>query len=216
MTADKGNVDFMIKTAKLSYNGDVFIQVNKEEASKYYKMAADNGDIESALIYAKMMHRGDGIPVNIAEAFTYYTLIAGKGNVESMIEYANIVCIGEGGVTKDQKEAAKYYKMAADQGDVISMVNHKAEAARYFKLAADQGNAKAMISFADMINNKIEGVEMDRNKSKEYYKMASKKGDAESMLILANIIYFEENDERSKEEGHHYLKRMQNMVMSMQ
>lgn len=83
-----------------------------------------------------------------------------------MIEYANIVCNGEGGVTKDQKEAAKYYKMAADQGDVISMVNHKAEAVRYFKLAADQGNAKAMISFADMINNKIEGVEMDRNKSK--------------------------------------------------
>ena len=60
-----------MSTSKWSYNGDVLIQVNKEEASKYYKIAADNGDIESAFIYAKMMHRGDGIPVNIAEAFTY-------------------------------------------------------------------------------------------------------------------------------------------------
>ena len=38
------------------YNGDG-IEMNKKEAAKYYKMAADNKDIESSVKYANMLNK---------------------------------------------------------------------------------------------------------------------------------------------------------------
>ena len=62
---------------------------------------------------------------------------------------------GRGGLPKDEREAARLYKLAADQGNAGRQVNlgflyaqglgglpkDEHEAARLYKLAADQGNA---------------------------------------------------------------------------
>ena len=50
------------------------IESNKEEAAKYYKMAADKGHIESMFSYASMLNEGDGIDENKTEAAKYYKL----------------------------------------------------------------------------------------------------------------------------------------------
>ena len=60
------------------------------------------------------------------------------------------------GVPKDPKEAVRYYRLAADQGNAVGQCNLGAyyfngdgvpkdpkEAVRYFRLAADQGFAAA-------------------------------------------------------------------------
>ena len=61
------------------------------------------------------------------------------------------------GTLVDKTEAARYFKMSADKGDIDAMYNYgwmlskgdgipvdKTEAARYFKMSADKGDIDAM------------------------------------------------------------------------
>jgi TPR repeat protein len=82
-----------------------------------------------------------------------FTLKAGNEFGQS----ADGVCLLKGeGIERNPIEAAKYYKMAADQGYHVSQWNYGAllmkgegiernpiEAAKYYKMAADQGNSYA-------------------------------------------------------------------------
>ena len=80
---------------------------------------------------------------------------AHSGNKYALYHMASCYFSGRG-LTKDEKEAARYYKLAADQGHAdaqcclgVSFANgagvpkNVQEAARYYKLAADQGHAEA-------------------------------------------------------------------------
>jgi TPR repeat protein len=67
---------------------------------------------------------------------------------------------GRGGLAKDDREAARLYKLAADKGNITAQVNlgflyeqgrgglakDDREAARLYKLAADQGNITAQVN----------------------------------------------------------------------
>jgi TPR repeat protein len=71
---------------------------------------------------------------------------------------------GRGGLAKDDREAARLYKLAADQGDAGGQVNlgffygtgrggvakDNRKAARLYKLAADQGNAFAQAALKSL------------------------------------------------------------------
>src|SRR3990167_4117455 len=70
------------------------------------------------------------------------------------------------GVEKDEKEACRYYKLAADQGNVNAQFTlgymyadgkgvekDEKEACRYYKLAADQGNVNAQCNLGVMYSN---------------------------------------------------------------
>ena len=48
------------------------IEMNKQEASHYFKLAADKGHVDSMYKYAKMNEEGDGIPKNLDEAAKYF------------------------------------------------------------------------------------------------------------------------------------------------
>lgn len=107
----------------INYNGDEVDPINKKESFKYYKMAADNGDLTSMFHYALMNYKGEVEPVNIKESLKYFRMAADKGNADSMRNYAVINYNGEG-VPVNFKEAASYYKMAADRGNVKLMCKY--------------------------------------------------------------------------------------------
>jgi TPR repeat protein len=120
---------------------------NPSEAAKYYKMAADQGDSSDQWRYgdllaeirnlfeaAKVLHgntetfakRFPRISGN-TEIFWRYGIQASMeirkskrqwkyGNPYSQWKYGNLLAEGEG-IARNLIEAAKYYKMAADQGD---------------------------------------------------------------------------------------------------
>jgi TPR repeat protein len=80
---------------------------------------------------------------------------ADRGDSSAQFNYGNCLKNGKG-VSKDLKEAARYYKMSADQGNAHGQNNYGdclrngegvskdlKEAARYFKMSADQGNEDA-------------------------------------------------------------------------
>ena len=66
------------------------------------------------------------------------------------------------GVLKDEAEAVRWYRLAAEQGDASAQLNlgvmydngrgvlkDEAEAVRWFRLAADQGNAAAQFNLGN-------------------------------------------------------------------
>lgn len=57
MGADLGVIECMASYANMLYEGDG-IQKDIEQSGKYYKMAADNGDKDSMIQYAKMLVKG--------------------------------------------------------------------------------------------------------------------------------------------------------------
>ena len=61
--------------------------MNKEEACKYIKMAADAGDVDDMYNYAAMLYKGDGIDVDKKEACKYFKMASERGNVNAMYNF---------------------------------------------------------------------------------------------------------------------------------
>ena len=83
------------------------------------------------------------------------------------------------GVPQDYKEAVKWYRLAAEQGDATAQYNlgimydngqgvpqDYKEAIKWYRLAAEQGNAKAQYNLGAMYDNG-EGVPQDYARSCE-------------------------------------------------
>lgn len=105
------------------------------------------------------------------------------------------------GVDMNQKEAAKWYKMAADQGYANAQWNlafryvrgqgvaeDYKEAARYFKLAAEQGYAPAEYDLGMMYLQGM-GVTRSRSKAIDWIVKASEHGykEADAFLMSRGI-----------------------------
>ncbi|KAK8840227.1 hypothetical protein M9Y10_031172 [Tritrichomonas musculus] len=67
------------------------VPVDKTEASKYYKNAADKGDVSSMNKYTAIIFNGDGVPANKEEGLKYFHIAAEKGDVDAMCKYGEIL-----------------------------------------------------------------------------------------------------------------------------
>lgn len=90
--------------------------MNKEEAAKYYKIAADNGQINAMNNYALMIDNGEGVKMNKEEAAKYYKIAADKGDINAIYNYGVMLYEGEG-VSINKEEAIRYliFKNADDK-----------------------------------------------------------------------------------------------------
>ncbi|KAK8888717.1 hypothetical protein M9Y10_033451 [Tritrichomonas musculus] len=87
MADDKGDESCLISIANMLFKGDG-IDMNKEEACKYYKLLADNGNVSCAAYLANMLYNGNGVPENKSEAAEYFKLAADLGDDDSMYTFA--------------------------------------------------------------------------------------------------------------------------------
>ena len=100
------------------------------------------------------------------------------------------------GVRQDFAKAAKYYKLAVDQGNAFAQCNlgimydngrgvpqDDARAGQYYKLAADQGNADAQCNLGVMYDEGC-GVKQDNAKAAKYYKLSAVQGDDDGLYNL--------------------------------
>ena len=287
--ADKGDSEAMYLYAVMLYNGEG-IEVNKEEAAKYYQMAAEKGHIGSMNNYANMLYYGDGIKEDISEALTYYILAADKGhdistckagiflykdfeyasnkekclyyiqkaieygftypktiyddlikkgeikeeikskkafrlrkeihegNVDSMFSFALMLLNGDG-IYKSRKDAAEYFKMAAEKGHLGAMEQYglmllngngismnKKEAAKWLKLSADRGRCTAMFYYAKILSNG-DGIKKNKAEAAKYYKRAADQGHIFSMNNYGVMLNYGDGIEVNKEVGLKYLKK---------
>ena len=133
---------------------------DEREAARLFKLAADQGNADGQCQSRGLLR---GWPWRPAE---------GRGRGRAPLQarrrpgkrdaQANLGVFyetGRGGLPKDEREAARLYKLAADQGNAGAQANlgvfyedgrgglpkDEREAARLYKLAADQGNADATV-----------------------------------------------------------------------
>ncbi len=179
----QGKIELYKLKANNLYRG-IETPINKKEAAKYYKMAADEGDIDSAYIYSIMLKNGDGIEENKKDEVKYCKIAADEGKEKiAEFNYAEMLYSGDG-VEQNKVAAAKYYKKSADK-------NH----------------TMAMFKYAKMLYN---GDEIEQNKEEaiKYYKMAAEKEQIDAMYDYANILEEQGDIESSIE----YYKRIKNKI----
>jgi hypothetical protein len=97
------------------------------------------------------------------------------------------------------KTAVKWYRLAAEQGNVAAQYNldlmyakgqgvpqYDKTAVKWWTLAAKQGNADAQSALGFMYH-KGEGVPQDNKTAVKWYKLAAKQGDADAQSNLNKI-----------------------------
>ena len=89
---------------------------NHNEAIKWYRKAADQGNANGQFILGLMYANGEGVPEkNIEKAIKWYRLAADQGLADAQYLVGVMYDNGEG-VGEDNEEAFKWYRLAADQG----------------------------------------------------------------------------------------------------
>jgi hypothetical protein len=100
------------------------------------------------------------------------------------------------GVPQDYAEAARWYRLAAEQGHPVAQYNlgfmyvdgsgvpqDDAEAVRWFRLAADQGDADAQVNLGSMYANGS-GVPQDDAEAVRWFRLAGEQGHAAAQSAL--------------------------------
>ena len=97
--------------------GDLSIQKSVQEAFRWYKMAADQGDSHAQLYISSSYLKGQGTSMNLVESFKWALAAAEKGSLQAQImvgkAYAEAI-----GVGSNMKEAERWLSLAAKQGNM--------------------------------------------------------------------------------------------------
>lgn len=144
-----------------------------EQASRYFKIAADEGNPEAQVEYALWLISGIGGPRNYFEAAEYCKMAVDQNEPKALLLYHDFLIKGEG-VEKNVNKAILLLKKAADIG-----------------LAEAQARYALMLHEGKYLNQNMD-------ESISYAKMAIAKRDRLAIcfiadLILANTIRFDEN-----------------------
>jgi len=160
---------------------------DKDEAKKWFIKGVDSGD-ENELL--RILHSID--PCSSKETnekrFFLYRRLAELGNAEAQYEYGWSYECGES-VSKDEKEALKWYMKAAEQGNVkaqIELGNHynnssddkeetRNEAFKWYMKAAEQGDKFAQYSIGEYYERGF-GVLIDKQEAVKWYTKSAEQG----------------------------------------
>lgn len=143
-----------VKVAQMYKNG-IGTEIDKMEAAKWYKLVAENGKASDWYRMAQIFDYGCGVNPDTQFANKYYSKA-----LSAFIEAEK----NEKDVVLKLKIADMYYK---GKGTDVN----KTEAAKWYKLAADNGNSHAMYKYAVM-SELGEGIEANQILAQEYYKKA--------------------------------------------
>ncbi len=113
--AEAGHMDGQYGMGLLYANG-FGVDMNDEQALKWYGLAADQGQAEAQCNLAVMHANGWGVPQSNETAIKWYTLAAEQGVTQAQISLATMYRDGFG-AEKDTVQARKWYAIAANLGD---------------------------------------------------------------------------------------------------
>ena len=136
------------------------------EAIKWYRLAAEQGNVDAQYDLGFMYAFGPGVPQDDAEAVKWYRLAAEQGHPDAQFNLGLMYVKGKG-VPQDYAEAMKWYRRAAEQGHAVAQTNlgimyeygqgvpqDYAETMKWYRKAAEQGNAIAQSNLGVMYSNR--------------------------------------------------------------
>ena len=173
---------------------------NETEAVKWYRKAAEQGNVHAQNRLGFSYLKGNGVAKNATEAVKWLRKVAEQG--DAVAQNALGYCHEQGnGVAKNYEEALKWYRKAAGQGNVYaqrslgyyyligrSVVKDHVEAVKWFRKAAEQGHAQAQYDLGCRYANG-EGVAKDMKEAVKWYRKAAEQGNANAQYNLGFMYY---------------------------
>ena len=178
MAADQGDAEGQWKLGEIYAKG-LCVEKNGEEAAKWWRMAAEQGltMAQTRLIY--FAQSGD------AASQLNVKIMAENGFVEAQDFLGEMYAQGLG-VAKDMVESVKWYRMAAEQGNLGAGSSlcrlaelGVADALAYWKQKAEQGDAQAQFNLG-LLYCKGCGVPKDDATAMGWWCKAADQGDVEA------------------------------------
>ena len=128
-------------------------------------------------------------------------------------------CYRDGrGTEKDESQAFKYFKLAADQKDAFAQFNlgccyengrgtekDESQAFKYYKLAADQNHADAQYNLGFYYQHGI-GTEKDESRAFKYYKLSADQNNASAQHNLGWCYRYGRGTEKDESQAFKYFK----------
>ena len=179
--AEKGHADAQ-NFLGIYYSEGNYVTKNEQEAVKWYKKSADQGNkyAQSNLAYRYLKGEG-GVEKSKEKALELFQKSAEQGLVSAQYKLGSLYSEYVG--THNKVKSFEWYKKAADQkhadacyevgvlylyGADNVVEKNEAEAFNYFKISADQGCIGAFDKLGDMYREG-KSVKVDLEKAVEYY-----------------------------------------------
>jgi TPR repeat protein len=210
-SAEQGNVVDQNILGRMYLEGKGVAQ-NYEQALYWFRKAADRGYVNSQHNLGIMYQKGLGVAQNNAQSIEWYRKSAEQGFVPSQIILGSIYQNGLGApdptsyfvttsdylarIPIDYSKAAKWYRMAAEQGNAegqnelaFMYANGQgfpkdySKAAEWYRKSAEQGNAEGQANLGFMYANG-QGIPQDYSKAAEWNHKAAEQGNAVAEINL--------------------------------
>ena len=180
LAAEQGNADAMNRLAECYLNG-YGVEKDAMEAGKWYTEAKNNGP------------KNTDVNIHVIE---YYEK-ANQGLAEGFSSFGDLYAgeaVGSSSVKEDIWEAVKWYKKAAEQGDIHAMLTlgllyergdngvrkDLKEAEKWFRMAVEKGNAHAMF----LLGTLYVGFTENKDEGRALVRQAAEKGDEKAKELL--------------------------------
>ena len=98
---------------------------NAEEAVKWGRMAAEQGDAEAQYALGVSYEKGIGIEKNYKEALKWYQKSSKQGYEKAEVKVIHFMMKGRGGLVKDEKQAMKRLVRLCDRFEEEELNDHK-------------------------------------------------------------------------------------------
>ncbi|MFO0993700.1 MAG: hypothetical protein U1E67_17400 [Hyphomicrobiales bacterium] len=185
--ASVGDEDAQLSVGVAYETGDK-AKTSKTEAAKWYRLAADQGNIEAKFRLARLLQEGEGgVKKDLKAAVALYQEAAEGGNIEAQnwLGYSYEYGLG---VEVDNAKAVEWYKKSADAGLAIGennlglmYLNGKGvkrdydQAFKLFDAAAKEGDAWAINNLGGMYEMGW-GTKVNKTIALQLYGQAAAKG----------------------------------------
>ena len=192
MAAKQGHADAEYGVAEAYQYGNG-VKIDYKEAVKWYEKAADQRLTEALTELGYDYKFGNmNLSINYGKSFAYYIQAAQKGDVAGQANIAEFYMEGKG-IEKNEEEALKWYRKAAEQGDADSEYaigqyyecdrNDIKLAIEWYKKAAEQGHVDAQIKMKNCYGSG-KGLKKDLTQAFEWAEKAAEQGDAQAQCYL--------------------------------
>ena len=192
MAAIQGHADAEYGVAEAYQYGDG-VEIDYKEAIKWYEKAAEQGLTEALIELGFDYEFGElNLEINYEKSFDYYMEAAMKEDVAGQANIASLYMKGNG-TEKNEEEAIKWYKKAAEQGDYHSEYaigqyyecegNDIKLAIEWYRKAAEQGYVDVQMKMKNCYENG-EGLEKDLTQAFEWAEKAAIQGNIKAQCYL--------------------------------
>ena len=192
--------------------------VDLAAAAHHYFRAAEDDIAPAIQRLAEMYERGQGVAKNEQAAVRYYlrasklsggkergplTLAAARlGHVESQIKTAYNYRYGYGGMSKNEREALRWYQQASKSGNPKALhelgslylygsreVKDPKRGLKLVRQAVKKGHAEAHVTLGSSYEGGFYGVKRNPREAEKLYRRAAESGNSTAMMSLAEMLY---------------------------